>query len=110
MVLNGLHKAESGYAACGAPLLYCPGAGCDVRSEAAENGGRADLAFEMPVRRLVIEMKCARDGESPEKKLEEAKAQILKHGCGNCVPLRETRRFAMGFSVPEQKIVLSEEV
>ena len=55
-------------------------------------------------------MKCARDGESPEKKLEEAKAQILKHDYGNYVPVRETRRFAMVFSVQEQKIVLSEEV
>ena len=109
-VLNSLRKAESEYAACGAPLLYCLGAGYDVRSEAAENGGRADLTFEMPGRRLVIEMKCARGGESPEKKLEEAKAQILKHGYGNCIPIRQTRRFAMVFSVPEQKIVLSEEV
>ena len=55
-------------------------------------------------------MKCARDGESPEKKLEEAKAQILKHDYGNYIPVKKTRRFAMVFSVPEQKIVLSEEV
>ena len=109
-VLNSLHKAENEYAACDAPLLYCLGVGYDVRSEAAENGGRADLTFEMPGRRLIIEMKCARDGEAPEKKLEEAKAQILKHDYGNYVPVRETRRFAMVFSVPEQKIVLSEEV
>ena len=109
-VLNSLHKAESEYAACDAPLLYCLGVGYDVRSEAAENGGRADLTFEMPGRRIIIEMKCARDGDSPEKKLEEAKAQILKHDYGNYVPVRETRRFAMVFSVQEQKIVLSEEV
>ena len=109
-VLNSLHKAESEYAACDAPLLYCLGVGYDVRSETAENGGRADLTFEMPGRRLVIEMKCARDGESPEKKLEEAKAQILKHDYGNYIPVKKTRRFAMVFSVPEQKIVLSEEV
>ncbi len=109
-VLNSLHKAENEYAACDAPLLYCLGVGYDVRSEAAENGGRADLTFEMPGRRLIIEMKCARDGEAPEKKLEEAKAQILKHDYDNYVPVRETRRFAMVFSVPEQKIVLSEEV
>ena len=107
---NSLHKAESEYAACDAPLLYCLGVGYDVRSEAAENGGRADLTFEMPGRRIIIEMKCARDGDSPEKKLEEAKAQILKHDYGNYVPVRETRRFAMVFSVQEQKIVLSEEV
>ena len=109
-VLNSLHKAENEYAACDTPLLYCLGAGYDVRSKAAENGGRADLTFEMPGRRLVIEMKCARDGESPEKKLEEAKAQILKHDYGNYMPVKKTRRFAMVFSVPEQKIVLSEEV
>ena len=109
-VLNSLHKAENEYAACDTPLLYCLRAGYDVRSEAAENGGRADLTFEMPGRRLVIEMKFARDGESPEKKLEEAKAQILKHDYGNYIPVKKTRRFAMVFSVPEQKIVLSEEV
>ena len=109
-VLNSLHKADSEYAACDAPLLYCLGAGYDVRSEAAENGGRADLTFEMPGRRLVIEMKCARAGESPEKKLEEAKEQILKHDYGNYMPIKEIRRFAMVFSVPEQKIVLTEEV
>ena len=109
-VLNSLHKAGSEYAACDTPLLYCLGVGYDVRSEAAENGGRADLTFEMPGRRLIIEMKCARDGESPEKKLEEAKAQILKHDYGNYIPVKKTRRFAMVFSVQEQKIVLSEEV
>ena len=76
----------------------------------SENGGRADLTFEMPGRRLIIEMKCAREGESPEKKLEEAKAQIMKHDYGNYIPVKEIRRFAMVFSVPEQKIVLSEEV
>ena len=109
-ILNSLHKAQSEYAVCDAPLLYCLGVGYDVRSEVSENGGRADLTFEMPGRRLIIEMKCAREGESPEKKLEEAKAQIMKHDYGNYIPVKEIRRFAMVFSVPEQKIVLSEEV
>ena len=109
-ILNSLHKAQSEYAVCDAPLLYCLGVGYDVRSEVAENGGRADLTFEMPGRRLIIEMKCASSGDSPEKKLEEAKAQILKHDYGNYIPVKEIRRFAMVFSVPEQKIVLSEEV
>jgi len=109
-ILNSLHKAQSEYAVCDAPLLYCLGVGYDVRSEVSENGGRADLTFEMPGRRLIIEMKCAREGESPEKKLEEAKAQIMKHDYGNYIPVKEIRRFAMVFSVPEQKIVLTEEV
>ena len=109
-ILNSLHKAQSEYAVCDAPLLYCLGVGYDVRSEVAENGGRADLTFEMPGRRLIIEMKCASSGDSPEKKLEEAKAQILKHDYGNYIPVKEIRRFAMVFSVQEQKIILSEEV
>ena len=98
------------YDACDIPVLYCLGIGYDVRTEVPEKGGRADITFEFADRRIVIEMKCARDGDVAEKKLDEAKAQIESRDCGKYAPLKKLRRIAMVFSVPEQKIVLAAEV
>ena len=55
-------------------------------------------------------MKCVREGESAEKKLSEAESQIMAHDYGSYIPVKPLRRFAMVFSVPEQKIVLTNEV
>ena len=55
-------------------------------------------------------MKCAREGEAAEEKLKEAETQISSVDPGSLVPSKPLRRFAMVFSVPQQKIVLSEEV
>ena len=110
-VLNSSsNRIDTEYDACDIPMLYCLGSGYDVRTEVPEKGGRADLTFEFTDRRMVIEMKCARDGEDAGKKLDEAKAQIESRDCGKYAPLKKLRRFAMVFSVPEQKIVLAAEV
>ena len=110
-VLNSSsNRIDTEYDACDIPMLYCLGSGYDVRTEVPEKGGRADLTFEFTDRRMVIEMKCARDGEDAGKKLDEAKAQIESRDYGKYAPLKKLRRFAMVFSVPEQKIVLAAEV
>ena len=110
-VLNSSsNRIDTEYDACDIPMLYCLGSGYDARTEVPEKGGRADLTFEFTDRRMVIEMKCARDGEDAGKKLDEAKAQIESRDYGKYAPLKKLRRFAMVFSVPEQKIVLAAEV
>ena len=110
-VLNSSsNRIDTEYDACDIPVLYCLGIGYDVRTEVPEKGGRADITFEFTDRRMVIEMKCARDGEDAGKKLDEAKAQIESRDYGKYAPLKKLRRFAMVFSVPEQKIVLAAEV
>ena len=109
-VINSSNSIDTEYDACDIPVLYCLGTGYDVRTEVPEKGGRADITFEFADRRIVIEMKCARDGDVAEKKLDEAKAQIESRDCGKYAPLKKLRRFAMVFSVPEQKIVLAAEV
>ena len=109
-VLNSNNKIGNEYAACDTPALYCLGSGYDVRTEVQEKGGRADLTFEFLDRRIIIEMKCVREGESAEKKLSEAESQIMAHDYGSYIPVKPLRRFAMVFSVPEQKIVLTNEV
>ena len=109
-VINSSNSIDTEYDACDIPVLYCLGIGYDVRTEVPEKGGRADITFEFADRRIVIEMKCARDGDVAEKKLDEAKAQIENRDYGKYAPLKKLRRFAMVFSVPEQKIVLAAEV
>ena len=109
-VINSSNRIDTEYDACDIPVLYCLGTGYDVRTEVPEKGGRADITFEFTDRRIVIEMKCARDGDVAEKKLEYAKAQIESRDYGKYAPLKKLRRFAMVFSVPEQKIVLAAEV
>ena len=109
-VLNSKNKIETEYAACNTPALYCLGSGYDVRTEVPEKGGRADLTFEFMDRRIIIEMKCVREGELAERKLSEAESQVLAHDCGCYIPVKPLRRFAMVFSVPLQKIVLAKEI
>ena len=109
-VLNSSNRIVNEYAACDTPALYCLGSGYDVRTEVPEKGGRADLTFEFMDRRIIIEMKCVREGESAEKKLSEAESQILAHDYGSYIPVKPLRRFAMVFSIPLQKIVLAKEI
>lgn len=109
-VLSSRDKIVNEYAACDAPALYCLGSGYDVRTGAPEKGRCAFLTFDFLDRRIIIGMKCVREGESAEEKLREAEAQILSHDCGRDSPVKPLRRFAMVFSVPEQKIVLADEV
>ena len=109
-VLNSSNKIGNEYAACDTPALYCLGSGYDVRTEVPEKGGRADLTFEFMDRRIIIEMKCVREGESAETKLREAESQVLAHDYGSYIPVKPLRRFAMVFSIPLQKIVLAKEI
>ena len=120
-VLNSSNRIDTEYDACDIPMLYCLGSGYDVRTEVPEKGGRADLTFEFTDRRMVIEMKCARDGEDAGAGAEVEHlfaalngtlqlAHIESRDYGKYAPLKKLRRFAMVFSVPEQKIVLAAEV
>ena len=108
-VLNS-SKIDSEYAACGAPALCCLGSGYDVTTVAPEKEGPANMVFDFLNRRIIVGMKCLREGESAEERLREAEAQISSKDSGSLVPAKPLRRFAMVFSVPQQKIVLTEEV
>ena len=102
-------RIETGYAACGAPALCCLGYGFDVTLQSQDKEGPACMIFDFLSRRIIIGMKCLREGEPAEEKLREAKAEISSKDFGSLVPAKQLRRFAMVFSVPMQKIVLTEE-
>ena len=116
LIFNLAYKAlnssriETGYAACGAPALCCLDYGFDVTVQSQDKEGPAGMVFDFLSRRIIIGMKCLREGESAEEKLREAEAEISSKDCGSLVPAKPLRRFAMVFSVPMQKIVLTEEV
>lgn len=116
LIFNLAYKAlnssriETGYAACGAPALCCLDYGFDVTVQSQDKEGPAGMVFDFLSRRIIIGMKCLREGESAEEKLREAEAEISSKDCGSLVPAKPLRRFAMVFSVPIQKIVLTEEV
>ena len=103
-------KIETEYAACDAPALCCLGSGFDVTVQSQDKEEPACLVFDFLCRRIIVGMACVREGESAEEKLRETKVQISAKDCGSLVPAKPFRRFAMVFSVPLQKIVLTEEV
>ena len=115
LIFNLAYKAlnssriETGYAACGAPALCCLGYGFDVTLQSQDKEGPACMIFDFLSRRIIIGIKCLREGEPAEEKLREAKAEISSKDFGSLVPAKQLRRFAMVFSVPMQKIVLTEE-
>lgn len=113
-ILNVLKhgRIETAEEACRLLILYCTGSGFDMRPYRDGNGSCSGLICEFPDRLMKIALRLAREGETPEKKLDEAKEQLLKdkERSGSGDRLRKLRRIAMVFSVPEQSIVLSEDV
>ena len=103
-------RIETEYAACDAPALCCLGSGFDVTVQSQDKEEPACLVFDFLCHRIIVSMKCAREGEAAEEKLKEAETQISSVDPGSLVPSKPLRRFAMVFSVPLQKIVLTEEV
>ena len=65
---------------------YLLGAKQNVSSEVHQAKGRADLMIETNKRRIVIEVKYAKDETETRKKLNEAVEQIKTRDYGNIVP------------------------
>lgn len=113
-ILNVLKhgRIETVEEACRLLILYCTGSGFDMRPYRDRNGSCSGLICEFPDRMMKIALRLAREGETPEEKLDEARKQLLKdkERSGSGDRLKKLRRIAMVFSVPEQGIVLSEDV
>ena len=83
---------------------YLLGAKQNVSSEVHQAKGRADLMIETNKRRIVIEVKYAKDETETRKKLNEAVEQIKTRDYGNIVPRKdELLRIAAVFNA-EPKI------
>ena len=68
---------------------YLLGAKQNVSSEVHQAKGRADLMIETNKRRIVIEVKYAKDETEIRKKLNEAVEQIKTRDYGNIVPRKD---------------------
>ena len=68
---------------------YLLGAKQNVFSEIHQAKGRADLVIETNKRRIVIEVKYAKDETETRKKLNEAVEQIKTRDYGNIVPRKD---------------------
>ena len=68
---------------------YLLGAKQNVSSEVHQAKGRADLMIENNKRRIVIEVKYAKDETETRKKLNEAVEQIKTRDYGNIVPRKD---------------------
>ena len=68
---------------------YLLGAKQNVSSEVHQAKGRADLMIETNKRRIVIEVKYAKDETETRKKLNEAVEQIKTRDYGNIVPRKD---------------------
>ena len=78
---------------------YLLGAKQNVFSEIHQAKGRADLMIETNKRRIVIEVKYAKDDTETRKKLNEAVEQIKTRDYGNIVPRKnELLRIAAVFN------------
>ena len=94
--------------ACRMPVLNLQGSGYDAGTFKSGAGTCGGITVDFIERRVVIALRCMQEGESAEAKLQEA-AELAKNETVSCPAVKE-RRFAMVFSVPEQKIVLAAEV
>ena len=101
-------KIQTEEEACRMPVLYLQGSGYDAGTFKSEAGTCGGITADFIERRVVIGMRCAQEGESAEAKIQEA-AEFAINETVSCPAVKE-RRFAMVFSVPEQKIVLAAEV
>lgn len=69
-------------------MLYLLGAGVDVCAESHSSKGRSDLKIERENRRIIIELKFAKNEKEAKIKLKEAVEQIRKRDYGNTLPLK----------------------
>lgn len=80
--INSEHALES------LIMLYLLGAGVDVCAESHSSKGRSDLKIERENRRIIIELKFAKNEKEAKIKLKEAVEQIRKRDYGNTLPLK----------------------
>ena len=69
-------------------MLYLLGAGVDVCAESHSSKGRSDLKIERENRRIIIELKFAKNEKEAKIKLKEAVEQIRNREYGNTLPLK----------------------
>lgn len=69
-------------------MLYLLGAGVDVFDESHSSKGRSDLKIERENRRIIIELKFAKNEKEAKIKLKEAVEQIKNRDYGNTLPLK----------------------
>ncbi len=75
------------------------GAGLRVFAEHQNSKGRSDLEIDYLARRIVIELKYAKNKSEVNEKLEQASIQIKERDYGNILPLKkEVLRIALVFS------------
>lgn len=78
--INSEHALES------LIMLYLLGSGVDVFAESHSSKGRSDLKIERENRRIIIELKFAKNEK--EAKIKEAVEQIRKRDYSNTLPLK----------------------
>ena len=101
-------KIQTEEEACRMPVLNLQGSGYDAGTFKSGAGTCGGITVDFIERRVVIALRCVHEGESAEAKLHEAE-DLAKNETAGCFAVSE-RRFALVFSVQEQKIVLSREV
>lgn len=79
-------------------LLYLIGAGQRVISESHTSKGRSDLLVDADSRRIVLELKYAKDEREVASKLQEAKTQVKAKDYGNIIPLKDVIKIAAVFN------------
>jgi hypothetical protein len=89
-------------------LAYLRGMGVLVFGELHNNKGRSDLLVFHKGKALAMELKVAYKGESPDAKLEEARAQVLERDYGGAYA--EAIRLALVIGDEERQIVKWERV
>ena len=100
-------KIQTEEEACRMPVLYLQGSGYDAGTFKSEAGTCGGITADFIERRVVIGLRCLHEGESAEEKLQEAE-ELAENETVSCKAVKE-RRFAVVFSVPEQKIVFAAE-
>ncbi len=79
--------------------------------ESQNNKGRSDIQIDLDNRRIVLELKYAKDGSEVQNKLKQAISQIKERNYGNTLPIkRELLRIALVFCGESKEFVNFETV
>ena len=85
--------------------VYFSGAGLEPKVEQHNAHGRSDLEVSVGERHWVFEFKVVREGESSEKRLEEAISQVLRQNHGKQHHVQELIRMVLIYSLQGRKFV-----
>ena len=79
--------------------------GLEPSIEVHNNKGRSDLEVRAGITHWVFEFKVVREGESSEKRLEEAISQVLRQNHGKQHHVQELIRMVLIYSLQGRKFV-----